>query len=56
LSLISDIDKQHVMIMGIMGKYPPPLADVLADEGPLSEQKAVLDLGCGSGAWHVIAF
>jgi trans-aconitate methyltransferase len=35
-----------------MGKYPPPFADVLADSDDM-EQKAVLDLGCGSGAWHV---
>jgi hypothetical protein len=33
--------------MGVMGKYPSLLADVLADNVP-GEQKAVLDIGCGS--------
>lgn len=52
LLLIVFADKQHVLLKGIMGKYPPPLADVLTDDVP-GEQKTVLDLGCGSGAWQV---
>lgn len=31
-------------------KYPPPVADVMADDVP-GERKACLDLGCGSGGW-----
>lgn len=43
-------DKQHLMFMDVMGKYPPPLAGVLADDTP-GETKSVVDLGCGSGSW-----
>jgi len=38
------------MFMDVMGKYPPPLPQVLADDTP-GEIKAVVDLGCGSGSW-----
>ena len=42
-------DKQHIMFIEVMGKYVPPLYEILAD-GP-GEQKACVDLGCGSGSW-----
>lgn len=45
-------DKQHEMFKKIMGAYPPPMAEVMADDTP-GEIKAVLDLGCGSGSWFV---
>lgn len=44
------VDAQHEMMKKIMGKYPSPLPEVLADNVP-GETKAVLDLGCGSGSW-----
>ncbi|KAJ7070618.1 hypothetical protein C8F01DRAFT_1107088 [Mycena amicta] len=44
------LDKQHDMFIQIMGKYPPCLPQIMADNVP-GETKAVLDLGCGSGAW-----
>ncbi|KAH9982736.1 S-adenosyl-L-methionine-dependent methyltransferase [Lactifluus volemus] len=44
------LDKQHEMFKKIMGAYPPPMAEVMADDTP-GETKAVLDLGCGSGSW-----
>ena len=40
------------MINKIMGKYAPPLPEVMANNVP-GETKAVLDLGCGSGSWYV---
>lgn len=40
------------MFMEIMGKYPPGMEEVMADDIP-GETKAVLDLGCGSGSWYV---
>jgi predicted RNA methylase len=40
------------MFKKIMGAYPPPMAEVMADDTP-GETKAVLDLGCGSGSWSV---
>lgn len=45
-------DAQHIMFMEIMGKYPPGMDEVMADDVP-GETKAVLDLGCGSGSWYV---
>jgi hypothetical protein len=46
-------DKQHTILADIMGgKYVPPLAAIMADDTP-GETKACLDLGCGSGSWHV---
>jgi hypothetical protein len=42
------------MFKKIMGAYPPPMAEVMADDTP-GEIKAVLDLGCGSGSWFVIS-
>ena len=45
-------DKQHAMLLDIMGgKYVPPMAAVMADDTP-GETKACLDLGCGSGSWY----
>lgn len=44
------LDKQHLLFQEIMGKYPPPLYQVMADDVP-GETKACLDLGCGSGSW-----
>ncbi|KAJ3556497.1 hypothetical protein NM688_g1998 [Phlebia brevispora] len=44
------LDKQHIMFMEVMGKYPPPMAEVLADDTP-GESKTCVDLGCGSGSW-----
>jgi hypothetical protein len=40
------------MFVEIMGKYAPPLPEVMADDVP-GEPKAALDLGCGSGLWWV---
>lgn len=45
---------QHVMFKVIMGKYPPPLVEILSEVVP-GEPKACLDLGCGSGSWYVFA-
>jgi hypothetical protein len=47
---LSYSDKQHEMFKQIMGLYPPPMAEVMADGTP-GETKCVLDLGCGSGSW-----
>jgi hypothetical protein len=44
------LDKQHEMFKKIMGAYPQPMAEVMADDTP-GETKFVLDLGCGSGSW-----
>jgi len=43
-------DKQHTMLVDMMGKYAPQMEAVMADETP-GETKACLDLGCGSGSW-----
>lgn len=43
-------DMQHQLFKIIMGKYPQPMDDVLRDR-EFEDQKAVLDLGCGSGSW-----
>lgn len=45
-------DHQHIMFMEVMGKYAPPLPEILAED-PSGEPKAVVDLGCGSGSWSV---
>lgn len=46
------LDKQHYMFSLVLGKYPAPIFDVLReDSDPDAPQKAVLDLGCGTGAW-----
>jgi hypothetical protein len=47
---LSFADKQHEMFKKIMGAYPQPMAEVMADDTP-GETKFVLDLGCGSGSW-----
>lgn len=44
-------DMQHEMFKKLMGTYPPPMAEVMADDTP-GETKSVLDLGCGSGSWY----
>jgi hypothetical protein len=49
-SRLSYVDKQHVMFKKLMGTYPPPMAEVMADTP--WETKSVLDLGCGSGSWY----
>jgi trans-aconitate methyltransferase len=41
------------MFKHVMGKYPEPIYDVLREE-PMSDPKAILDLGCGSGSWYVL--
>ncbi|OCH88758.1 S-adenosyl-L-methionine-dependent methyltransferase [Obba rivulosa] len=43
------LDKQHIMFMEVMGRYPPPMEEILADSP--DEHKSVVDLGCGSGSW-----
>ncbi|EGO05269.1 hypothetical protein SERLA73DRAFT_149454 [Serpula lacrymans var. lacrymans S7.3] len=48
------LDKQYDMFYRVMGKYPNPLPQILADDVP-GETKAVLDLGCGSGKWLIFA-
>ncbi|KDQ63063.1 hypothetical protein JAAARDRAFT_694199 [Jaapia argillacea MUCL 33604] len=48
------LNKQHEMFKEMMGRYPPPMEEVMAeDDSPGEERKAVLDLGCGSGCWQV---
>ncbi|KZT27548.1 S-adenosyl-L-methionine-dependent methyltransferase [Neolentinus lepideus HHB14362 ss-1] len=45
------LDKQHQMFIEVMGgKYPPPMDEVLAEDGS-GQTKACIDLGCGSGCW-----
>ncbi|KAI0361087.1 hypothetical protein OH77DRAFT_1417285 [Trametes cingulata] len=44
------LDQQHLMFMEVMGKYPPCLPDILADDTP-GVTKTCVDLGCGSGSW-----
>ncbi|KAI9057027.1 hypothetical protein FKP32DRAFT_1615516 [Trametes sanguinea] len=44
------LDRQHIMFMEVMGKYPPPLPEILADDTP-GVTKTCVDLGCGSGSW-----
>lgn len=41
------------MFKKVMGKYPPPLDDVLKDTIP-GEPKRCVDLGCGSGSWYIL--
>jgi hypothetical protein len=43
-------EKQHLMFREVLGKYPPVLAEVMADDVP-GETKTCLDIGCGSGGW-----
>ena len=52
ISLLSSpwVDAQHKIIKMVVGQYPPIVHTVMADDNP-DEQKAILDLGCGSGAW-----
>jgi hypothetical protein len=46
----NETDKQHIMLREVLGKYPPVLPAVMADDIP-GEIKACLDIGCGSGGW-----
>lgn len=41
------------MFKEVMGKYPPPMAEVLAEPEAPGETKTCGDLGCGSGSWFV---
>lgn len=45
------LDKQHIMFTEVMGRYPPPMQEVLAEPPPGERPVACLDLGCGSGCW-----
>ncbi|KAI0715061.1 hypothetical protein C8Q76DRAFT_729407 [Earliella scabrosa] len=44
------LDHQHIMFTEVMGKYPPPLPEIMADDTP-GVTKTCVDLGCGSGSW-----
>jgi len=48
---LTHADMQHEMFKNLMGTYPPPMAEVIADDTP-GVTKSVLDLGCGSGSWY----
>ncbi|KIP11739.1 hypothetical protein PHLGIDRAFT_63365 [Phlebiopsis gigantea 11061_1 CR5-6] len=43
------LDKQHIMFKEVMGAYPPPLYEALANTPGV--HKSCVDLGCGSGSW-----
>ncbi|THH29335.1 hypothetical protein EUX98_g4843 [Antrodiella citrinella] len=43
------LDHQHRMFKAVMGRYPPPMTEVLQQDQ--TEEKVVVDLGCGSGSW-----
>ncbi|EGO05266.1 hypothetical protein SERLA73DRAFT_82854 [Serpula lacrymans var. lacrymans S7.3] len=46
------LDKQYEMFCKVMGRYPPPVAEILTGDAFGGDNtKAVLDLGCGSGIW-----
>lgn len=50
------VDKQHYLFKDIMGDYCSHIKEVLNrsfTQGNEEEQIAVLDIGCGSGAWCV---
>jgi hypothetical protein len=40
-----------MMFEEVMGRYPPPMEEVLAVPPPGEQPVACLDLGCGSGCW-----
>ena len=40
------------MFMEVMGRYAPPIPEILADDTP-GVTKTCVDLGCGSGSWYV---
>ncbi|EJF67127.1 hypothetical protein BD309DRAFT_946205 [Dichomitus squalens] len=44
------LDQQHIMFMEVMGRYAPPIPEILADDTP-GVTKTCVDLGCGSGSW-----
>jgi hypothetical protein len=48
---LTHADMQHEMFKKVLGTYPPPMTEVMADDTP-GEFKSVLDLGCGSGSWY----
>ncbi|KAF8726163.1 hypothetical protein AX14_008020 [Amanita brunnescens Koide BX004] len=37
----------------IMNKYPPPLYEIMRDDGEGTGPKRCLDLGCGNGSWII---
>lgn len=43
--------KQYTLLSDLLGKYAPPVDDIMRDEGPGTEVKRCLDLGCGNGSW-----
>ncbi|KAK2461500.1 hypothetical protein APHAL10511_005963 [Amanita phalloides] len=45
------LKKQYSFMSDMMGKYPPPLHDIMRDDGLGGEVKRCLDLGCGNGSW-----
>jgi len=46
---ITRLRNQHYFFTEVMGRYPPGLQELLAEEPDVD--KAVLDLGCGCGTW-----
>ncbi|KZP28967.1 S-adenosyl-L-methionine-dependent methyltransferase [Athelia psychrophila] len=47
---VNRLNKQHILMTKIMGKYPPPMLEVMRQDDH-GETKAILDLGCGGGNW-----
>ncbi|KAF8347040.1 S-adenosyl-L-methionine-dependent methyltransferase, partial [Amanita rubescens] len=47
------LEKQYLLMSKLMGKYAPPLDEIMRDEGDGTEQKRCLDLGCGNGSWII---
>jgi len=45
------LEKQYLLMSKIMGKYAPPLDEIMRDVGHGTERKRCLDLGCGNGSW-----
>ena len=46
-------DEKHITLMEVMGRYPPPMSEVLSEPPPGEQPVACIDLGCGSGYWFV---
>ncbi|KAF4604739.1 hypothetical protein EYR40_003517 [Pleurotus pulmonarius] len=44
------LDRQHLLFIQVMGKYPRVVRDYLTPAFP-GDLRNVLDLGCGSGTW-----
>ena len=53
LHISLSVGKQYYFMTAVMGKYVPPFHEVMRNEGPGTDTKRCLDLGCGSGAWQV---